>query len=132
MLDDKTFRIRNRFKGYGAAQTGKMCRATKKMKHSFGVFPPYSRKEPLKAFSCLRNQVNACHESEVSNRMALYAIPHFLSGDAELPHTREQPGSGTVLGVSKRMSYTVAVKWLLQTYAEPHTLDFAPAFVGRS
>jgi len=38
--------------------------------------------------------------------MALYAIPHFLSGDAELRYTHELPDSGTALGVARITSYT--------------------------
>jgi len=57
--------------------------------------------------------------------MALYAIPHSLSGDAELRYILELPDSETALGVSSIMSYPVAVNLFLQTYAEPHMLALA-------
>jgi len=57
--------------------------------------------------------------------MALYTVPHFLSGDAELRYTRELPDSGTSLGVASITSYPVAVNWFLQNFAEPHTLALA-------
>jgi len=61
-----------------------MGRTTKIMKHSFGGFPPFSGKDPLKVVSWLRKLVKACNDNDVSERMALYAVPHFLSGDAEV------------------------------------------------
>jgi len=61
-----------------------MGRTTKNMKHSFDGFPPFSGKDPLKVFSWLRKLVKACNENDVPEGMALYAVPHFLSGDAEL------------------------------------------------
>jgi len=57
VLDYKTYRLRNRRTGYGAAQARKMCRTTKNMKHSLGGFPPFSGKDPLKVFSWLRKLV---------------------------------------------------------------------------
>jgi len=102
-----------------------MGRTTKNMKHSFGGFLPYSGKDPLKVFSWLRKWVKACNDNEVSEGMALYAIPHFLSGDARLRYTRELPDSGTALGVESITSYPVAVNCFLQSYAEPHTLVLA-------
>jgi len=102
-----------------------MGRTTKNMKHSFGGFPPFSGKDPLKVFSWLRKLVKACNDNDVSEGMALYAVPHFLSGDEELRCTRELPDSGTALGVARITSYPVAVNWFLQTYAEPHTLALA-------
>jgi len=123
--DYKTHRLRIRRTGYGAAQVRKMGRMTKNMRHAFGGFPPLSGKDPLKVFSWLRKLVKACNDNDESEGMALLAIPHFLSGDAELRYTRELPDSGTELGVESITSYPVAVNWLLQTYAEPHTLAIA-------
>jgi len=88
VLDYKAYRLRNRRTGYGAVQVRKMGRTTKNMKYSFGGFPPFSGKDPLKVFSWLRKLVKACDDNDVSEGMALYAIPHFLSGDAELRYTR--------------------------------------------
>jgi len=85
-------------------------------------FPPFSGKDPPKVFSWLRKLVKACNDNDMSEGMALYAIPHFLSGNEKLRYTRELPDSGTALGVSSIPSYSVAVNWFLQTYAEPHTL----------
>jgi len=102
-----------------------MGRTTKNMKHSFGGFPPFSGKDPLKVFSWLRKLVKAWNDNDASEGMALYAIPDFLSGDAEVRYTRELPDSGTALGVASITSYPVAVNWFLQTYAEPHTLALA-------
>jgi len=132
VLDYKTYRLRNRRASYGAAQARKMGRTTKNMKHSFGGFPPFSGKDPLKVFSWLRKLVKACDDNDVSEGMALYAIPHFLSGDAELRYTRELPDSGTALGVSSITSYPVAVNWFLQTYAKPHTLALAQDTFSRA
>ena len=132
VLDCTTYRLRNRRTGYGAAQARKMGRTTKNMKHSFGGFPPFSGKDPLKVFSWLRKLVKACNDNDVSEGMALYAIPHFLSGDAELRYTRELPDSGTALGVASITSYPVAVNWFLQTYAEPHTLALAQDTFSRA
>jgi len=99
-----------------------MGRTTENVKHSFRGFPPVSGRDPLKVFSWLRKLVKACNENDVSEGMALYAVPHFLSGDTELRYTRELPDSGTTLVVSNIPSYPVAVNWVLQTYAEPLTL----------
>jgi len=95
------------------------------MKHSFGGFPPFSEQDPLKDFSWLRKVVKVCDDNDKSEGTALYAIPHFLSGDAELRYIRELPDSGTALGASSITSYPVAVNWFLQTYAEHHTLALA-------
>ena len=64
------------------------------MKHSFGGFLPFSGEHPLNVFSWLRKLVKACNDNDVSEGMALYAIPHFLSGDAELRY----PASFRTLG----------------------------------
>lgn len=48
-----------------------MGRTAKSMKHSFGLFPPFSRKEPLKVFSWLRKFKKACNDNRVSKGMAL-------------------------------------------------------------
>jgi len=77
-----------------------MGRTTKTLKHSFGGFPPFSGKDPLKVFSWLRRLVQACDDNDVTEGMALNAISHFLSGDAELRYTRELPDSGSAMGVS--------------------------------
>jgi len=132
VLDYKTYRLRNRRTNYGAAQARKMGRTTKNMKHSFGGFPPFLGKDPLKVFSWLRKLVKACKDNDVSEGLALYTIPHFLSGDAELRYTRELPDSGTALGVASIPSYPVAVNWFLQTYAEPHTLALAQDTFSRA
>jgi len=109
-----------------------MGRTTKNMKLSFGGFPSFSGKDPLKVFSWLRKLVKACSDNDVSEGMALYSIPHFLSGDAELRYTRELPDSGTALRVASITSYPVAVNWFLQTYAEPHTLALAHETFSRA
>jgi len=132
VLDYKIYRLRNRRTGYGAAQARNMGRTTKNMKHSFGGFPPFSGKDPLKVFSWLRKLVKACNDNDVSEGMALYAVPHFLSGDEELRCTRELSDSGTALGVARITSYPVAVNWFLQTYAEPHTLALAQDTISRA
>ncbi|GAB0498658.1 hypothetical protein MMPV_010004, partial [Pyropia vietnamensis] len=121
----KTYRLRNRRTTYGTAQARKMGRTTQNMRHSFGGHPPFSGKEPLKIFTWLRKLVKACDDNDVSEGMALYAIPHFLSGDAELRYTRELPDSGTAASWTAIQSYPHAVNWFLQTYAEPHTLALA-------
>jgi len=77
-----------------------MVRTTKNMKHPFGGFPQFSGKDPLRVFSWLRKLVEACNDTDVSEGMALYAVPHFLSVDAELHYTRELPYSGAALGVA--------------------------------
>jgi len=70
------------------------------MTHSFGGFPPFAGQDPLKVFSWLRMLVKACNDNDVSEGMALYAVSHFLSVDAELRYTRKVPHSATALGVS--------------------------------
>jgi len=57
--------------------------------------------------------------------MALSAIPHFISGAAEIRYTREFPVSGTAAGVVFIPSYPEAINVFLQTYAEPQTLALA-------
>lgn len=57
--------------------------------------------------------------------IALYAIPHFLSCDAEQRYTREILDSEAALGMSSTHSYHEAVNWFLATYAEPRTLALA-------
>jgi len=85
------------------------------IKHSIGGFPPFSEKDPFNVFSWVRKLVKACNDNDVSEGMALCAVPYFLSGDAELRYSRELPDSGTALGVESITSYPVAVKWFLQT-----------------
>jgi len=104
----------------------------KKMEHSFGGFPPFSGKDPLKVFSWLRKLVKACDDNDVSERMALYAVPYFLSCDAELRYVRTLPDSGTAVGVASITSYPVAMTLFLQTYAEPHILALAQDTFSRA
>jgi len=109
-----------------------MGRTTNDMKHSIGGFPPLSQKDPLKVFSWLRILVKACNDNVMSEGMALYAVPYFLSGNVELHYTRELPDSGISLGVLIITSYPVAVNWFLQTSAEPHTLALAQDTFSRA
>ncbi|GAB0498581.1 hypothetical protein MMPV_009927 [Pyropia vietnamensis] len=77
----------------------------------------FTGEEPLRIFSWLRKFVKACDDNEVSEGMALYLIPHFLSGEAEERFTRYLPGGGSDKGVSALTTYPHAVNWLLSTYA---------------
>ena len=102
-----------------------MGRVARNMKHSFAGYPNFSGKEALKVFTWLRKLVKACNDNGVSEGMALYAIPHFLSGDAELRYTRALPDSSSASGGASITSYPEAVNWFLETYAEPHALALA-------
>ena len=53
VLDDRSYRLRNRHSTYGASQARKMGRTAKNMKFSFGGTPMFIGKEPLKVFSWL-------------------------------------------------------------------------------
>lgn len=125
VLDYRTYRLANRKQTYGPKQARKMGRLAKSMAHSFGGYPPFSGKEALKVFSWLRKFKKACDDNGVSEGMALYAVPHFLSGDAELRYTRALPDAGSVAGGAAITSYPEAINWFLETYAEPHTLALA-------
>lgn len=125
VLDYNTYRLRNKRKTYGAKEAAKMGRTAKNMKHSFGGYPPFSGKEPLKVFSWLRKFTKACDDTGVSEGMALYAVSHFLSGDAETRYTRALPDSSSTSGGACITSYPEAINWFLETYAEPHTLALA-------
>lgn len=125
VLDYNTYRLRNRIEAYGAKEAGKVGRMAKNMKHSFGGFPPFSGKEPLKVFSWLRKFTKACDDNGVSEGMALYVVPHFLSGDAEARYTRALPDSTGATSGAAITSYPEAINWFLETYAEPHTLALA-------
>jgi len=48
VLDYRSSRLRNRHSTYGASQARKMGRMAKNMKFSFGIFPMFNGKEPLK------------------------------------------------------------------------------------
>jgi len=109
-----------------------MLQRTKNVKRSLGGFPNFSGKDPLKVFSWLRKLVKACNDNDVSEWMAFYAVPHFLSGDADLRYTRELPDSGTALGVASITSYPIAASWFLQTYAAPHTLALSQDTFSRA
>lgn len=125
VLDYNTYRLRNRATKYGTKEASKMGRTAKNMKHSFGGYPPFSGKEPLKVFSWLRKFTKACDDNGVSEGMALYAVPHFLSGDAETRYTRALPDSASTSGGCSITTYPEAINWFLETYAEPHTLALA-------
>ncbi|GAB0497903.1 hypothetical protein MMPV_009240 [Pyropia vietnamensis] len=102
------------------------------MRFSFGATATFTGEEPLRIFSWLRKFVKACDDNEVSEGMALYLIPHFLSGEAEARFTRYLPGGGSDKGVSALTTYPHAVNWLLSTYAEPHTLGLAQDAFSRA
>jgi len=102
-----------------------MGRTAKNMKFSFGGTPMFNGKEPLKVFSWVRKFVKACDDNDVSERMCLYLIPHFLAGDAETRLTRNLPGSDIAGGRGSLGSSPAVVNWLLSTYAEPHALGLA-------
>ena len=125
VLDYRTYRLANRKQTYGPKQARKMGRLAKSMAHSFGGYPPFSGKEALKIFSWLRKFKKACDDNGVSEGMALYAVPHFLSGDAEMRYTRALPDAGSVAGGAAITTYPEAINWFLETYAEPHTLALA-------
>jgi len=57
--------------------------------------------------------------------MALYLVPNFLAGDAEMRFTHNLPESGAGSGRGSLETFTEAVNWLLSTYAEPHALGVA-------
>ena len=125
VLDFKTYRLKNRRVTYGVAQARRMGRTTRNMKHSFGGYPPFSGKEPLKVFSWLRKLVKACDDNGISEGMAVYAVPHFLTGDAETRYTRVLPDAGSQPGGAALTSFPEVVNWFLTTYAEPHALALA-------
>lgn len=125
MLDYRTYRLKNRRETYGTSQARRMGRTTRDMRHSFGGHPPFSGKEPLKVFTWLRKLVKACDDNGVSEGMAVYAVPHFLSGDAELRYTRVLPDAGSQPGGAAITSFPEAVNWFLMSYAEPHALALA-------
>ncbi|GAB0498072.1 hypothetical protein MMPV_009413 [Pyropia vietnamensis] len=114
------------------AEARKMGRKTRDMKHSFAGYPPFSGKEPLRIFAWLRKFVKACNDNDVTEGMALYAAPHFMTGDAEVRYTRILPDSAGTASGAKVDSYPEAVNWLLLTYAEPHTLALAQDTFSRA
>lgn len=124
ILDYHTYRLRNRSATYGIREARKMGRVARNM-HSFAGFQSFSGKEGLKVFTWLRKFVKVCDDNGVSEGMALYLIPHFLSEDAELRYTRILPDSTSASDGSIVRSYPEAVNWFLETYAEPHTLALA-------
>lgn len=132
VLDYRTYRLRNKKATYGIREARKMGRVTRNMKHSFAGYPHFSGKEGLKVFTWLRKLVMACNDNGVLEGMALYAIPHFLSGDAELRYTRALPDSTSASGGASITSYPEAINWFLETYAEPHALALAQDKFGRA
>lgn len=125
VLDYRTYRLRNKKATYGTREARKMGRVARNMKHSFTGQPNFSGQEGLKVFSWLRKLVKACNDNDVSEGMALYVIPQFLSGDAELRYARALPDSTSASGGASITSFPEAVNWFLETYAEPHTLALA-------
>ncbi|GAB0497145.1 hypothetical protein MMPV_008468 [Pyropia vietnamensis] len=132
VLSYETYRLRNKKAKYGSAEARKMGRKTRDMKHSFAGHPPFSGKEPLRIFAWLRKFVKACNDNDVTEGMALYAAPHFMTGDAEVRYTRVLPDSAGTASGAKVDSYPEAVNWLLLTYAEPHTLALAQDTFSRA
>ncbi|GAB0497618.1 hypothetical protein MMPV_008953 [Pyropia vietnamensis] len=132
VLSYETYRLRNKKAKYGSAEARKMGRKTRDMKHSFAGYPPFSGKEPLRIFAWLRKFVKACNDNDVSEGMALYAAPHFMTGDAEVRYTRVLPDSAGTARGAKVDSYPEAINWLLSTYAEPHTLALAQETFSRA
>jgi len=92
----------------------------------------FNGNEPLKVFSWLRKFVKACDDNDVSEGMGSYLIPNFLAGDAETRFTRNLPGSDIAGGRGSLGSFPAAVKWLLSTYAEPHTFGLAQDKLSRA
>lgn len=125
VLDYRTYRLRNKKATYGTREARKMGRVAHNMKHSFTGQPNFSGQEGLMVFSWLRKLVKACNDNDVSEGMALYVIPQFLSGDAELRYARALPDSTSASGGASITSFPEAVNWFLETYAEPHTLALA-------
>jgi len=125
VLDYHSYRLRTRGRSYGALQARKMGRTAKNMKFFFGGISLFDSTQPLLVLSWLRKFVKACDDKDMSEGMALYLFPSFLSGDAEMCLTRNLPESRT--GTSRGMlsTFPEAVKWLLSTYAEPHALGLA-------
>ncbi|GAB0498172.1 hypothetical protein MMPV_009513 [Pyropia vietnamensis] len=132
VLSYETYRLRNKKAKYGSAEARKMGRKTRDMKHSFAGYPPFSGKEPLRIFAWLRKFVKANNDNDVSEGMALYAAPHFMTGDAEVRYTRVLPDSAGTARGAKVDSYPEAINWLLSTYAEPHTLALAQETFSRA
>ncbi|GAB0495567.1 hypothetical protein MMPV_006869 [Pyropia vietnamensis] len=132
VLSYETYRLRNKKAKYGSAEARKMGRKTRDMKHSFAGYPPFRGKEPLRIFAWLRKFVKACNDNDVTEGMALYAAPHFMTGDAEVRYTRVLPDSAGTASGAKVDSYPEAVNWLLLTYAEPHTLALAQDTFSRA
>ena len=122
VLDYRSYRLRNRHSTYGASQARKTGQMAKNMNLYFGRTPMFNGKEPLNSFSQPRKFVKACDVNDVSERMGLFLIPNFLSGDTEKQFNRNLPGSddGGVRGALG--IFPAAVNWFLYTDLEPHAL----------
>lgn len=76
--------------------------------------------------------MKASNVNGVSEGMALYAIPHFLLGDAELRYTRVLPDSTSAAGGASMTGYPEATTWFPEIYAEPHALALAQEKFSRA
>eukprot|EP00170_Pyropia_yezoensis_P000367 contig_2095_g368 len=125
VLDYRTYRLRNKKSTYGTRTARKMGKVARNMKHSFAGYALFISKEGFKVFTWLRKLVKACNDNGVSEGMALYAIPHFLSGDAELQYKRALPDSTRASGGASITSFPEVINWFLETYAETHAQAMA-------
>jgi len=90
-----------------------MGRTAKNMKFSVRGTPMFNGKQPFKVFSWLRKFVEACDDEDVFEKMGLYLLPNFLTGDAEARLTRNLPRSGIGGGKGAHGSFPSAVNWVL-------------------
>jgi len=132
VLDFSSYRLRDKRLRYGTKKAHRIGRTARDMKHSFGTGFHFTGKTPLKVFTRLRKLVKACNDNGVMEGMALYLIPHFLGGDAELQYGRALPDAGSRPGGTAITTYPEAINWFLQSYAEPHKLALAQHDFGQA
>lgn len=132
VLDFSSYRLRDKRARYGTKEARRIGLTARDMKHSFGTGSHFTGKTPLKVFTWLRKLVKACNDNGVMEGMALYLIPHFLGGDAELQYGRALPDAGSRPGGTAITTYPEAINWFLQSYAEPHKLALAQHDFGQA
>lgn len=91
-------RLRNRTTTYGTKEPSKWGARSRTRSILFGGHINFVGMEPLKVFSWLRKFTKACDVYCVSDGMALYVVPRFLSGIAGTQYARALPDSASTMG----------------------------------
>lgn len=93
VLDIYIYRLLDEKTPDGTRVANSMGHVARNMRHAVAEYPNFSGKEVLEVRTWLRKFLKTWNDNEISEEMALYVIPQFLSGDVELRSLRALPDS---------------------------------------